>query len=74
MPSIGKLILAISVAACLAGCASAPPGSVEEQLWFDKPIGGDINDVSPAARIHGLVGYPRTACCERLGPVIVREP
>jgi hypothetical protein len=77
VPTIDKLaaaLLAVGVAACLAGCAYAPPGSIEEQLWFDKPIGGEINDVSPAARVHGLVGYPRTGCCGHPGPVLIREP
>jgi len=50
---------AIAIAAGLAGCATAP-GSVEEQLWFDKAVGADIYDVPPDLRIHGAIGYPRS--------------
>ena len=56
---------ATAAAASLAGCASAPllgpvPGSVMEQLWFDKATGYDINHVPPLARFQGLRGYPHT--------------
>ena len=60
------IAVAAAAAASLGGCASAPlfapvPGSVEEQLWFDRPIGGDIYyNVTPVDRFHGLRGYPRT--------------
>ena len=62
VPSISRLaviLAAIAAAAVLSGCA-AVPGSVEEQLWFDKPIGGDIYYVPPDVRMRGAVGYPRT--------------
>jgi hypothetical protein len=36
------------------------PGSVEEQLWFDKATGYDINHVPPLSRFEGLRGYPHT--------------
>lgn len=61
MPPL-KLAIAIAViagAACLAGCGTVP-GTVEEQLWFDKATGYDINTVPPEARFGGLRGYPRT--------------
>jgi hypothetical protein len=54
-------IVTITAAAGLAGCATSPvPVTVEEQLWFDKATGYDINHVSPELRFEGLVGYPRT--------------
>ena len=65
MASIKVMAIALA-AASLGGCASAPlfapvPGSVEEQLWFDKPVGSHIYyDVSPLSRLQGLRGYPRT--------------
>ena len=62
---------AMAAAACLAGCATAPPFSVEEQLWFDKATGYDINQVPPLARIQGLRGYPHT---DRRGVRIVAPP
>jgi hypothetical protein len=53
--------LALIAAATLGGCATSPvPVSVEEQLWFDKATGPDINKVSPELRFHGMIGYPRT--------------
>jgi hypothetical protein len=75
VPSNKKLalIFAAAVASALAGCA-AVPGSVEEQLAFDKPIGGDIYDVPPDLRMRGLIGYPRTDCCGRPGPVFIDHP
>ena len=59
------ILLAAAAATSLGGCASAPlfapvPGSVEEQLWFDKATSYAINHVSPVDRFHGLRGYPRT--------------
>jgi hypothetical protein len=69
----------IAAAANLAGCAtpSSPwlfhpvPGSVAEQLWFDKATGDDINTVPPLARFHGLRGYPHT---DRRGVRILPPP
>lgn len=65
--SIKAITIAMAAAAAvsLGGCASAPlfapvPGSVEEQLWFDKATSYAINHVSPVDRFHGLRGYPRT--------------
>ena len=51
--------------ASLDGCATAPllgpvPGSVAEQLWFDKSTGADYDHTPPLARIQGLRGYPRS--------------
>jgi hypothetical protein len=40
--NISILISAIVVASGLAGCASAPPLSVEENLFFDKATGSGI--------------------------------
>jgi hypothetical protein len=58
----------------LAGCATAP-GSVEEQLWFDKAVGADIYDVPPDLRIHGAIGYPRSdgRLYPHAVPVVVEE-
>ena len=62
---IAIAVVAMVAAASLGGCATPPlfapvPGSVAEQLWFDKATGYDINTVPPLARIHGLRGYPHT--------------
>jgi hypothetical protein len=76
VPSIRTLAIALAaiiVAIALGGCA-AVPGSVEEQLWFDKAVGPDIYDVPPGARMRGAIGYPRTACCDHAVPVAVEEP
>ena len=48
---------AAALAAGLAGCATAPPFSFEEQLWFDKATGADITKVPPGLRMHGPLGY-----------------
>jgi hypothetical protein len=45
------------VAANLAGCASAPPLSLEESLGFDKATGADITHVPPGLRWQGPPGY-----------------
>jgi len=66
-------LAAVALVAALSGCA-AVPGSVEEQLWFDKAVGPDVYYVPPDARMRGAIGYPRTACCGRAGPVVVEEP
>jgi hypothetical protein len=61
-----SLVIAAGVSlASLGGCASpqlfAPaPGSVAEQLWFDKSTGADYDHTPPLARIQGLRGYPRS--------------
>ena len=49
---------ALAAAASLGGCASAPPFSVEEQLWFDKATGSDLTGVPPGLRMHDAIGYP----------------
>jgi hypothetical protein len=52
---------ALTAAMNLAGCATSPvPVTFEEQLWFDKATGYDINHVSPELRLQGAIGYPRT--------------
>ena len=48
----------VAAAAGLAGCATAPPFTVEEQLWFDKATGTDITNVPPGLRMHEAVFYP----------------
>ena len=64
MTFIKRLAIAIGALAAamnLAGCATSPvPVTVEEQLWFDKATGYDINHVSPELRFDGAIGYPRT--------------
>ena len=64
MTLIKRLAIAIgtlTAAMNLAGCATSPvPVTVEEQLWFDKATGYDINNVPPELRFDGLMGYPRT--------------
>lgn len=77
MPSIRTLILtlaAIAAAAVLAGCA-AMPGSVEEQLAFDKAVGSDIYYVPPDLRMRGAIGYPRTdgGFYRHAVPVVIEE-
>ena len=62
---IALALITMAAAASLGGCATAPPfgpvpGSVEEQLWFDKATGYDISEIPPLARMHGLRGYPHT--------------
>jgi hypothetical protein len=53
------VIGAIAAAATLAGCASAPPLSLEEQLGFDKATGGDITNLPPGLRMEPVeYGYP----------------
>ena len=52
---------ALIAAAALAGCATSPvPATIEEQMWFDKAVGYDINKVQPQLRFEGVIGYPRT--------------
>lgn len=58
------IVLAAVAAASLGGCASAPlfapvPGSVEEQLWFDRAQGYNIHNIPPDVRVRGAIGYPR---------------
>ena len=60
--SIQRMTIALAVmaaAASLAGCAAAP-GSIGEQLWFDKAQGYEIHHIPPDARVRGAIGYPRT--------------
>jgi hypothetical protein len=63
--SISIAIGAIAVTTGLAGCASAPPFSVEEHLFFDKATGSgivgppglrmqDFGYASPVGRIYRL--------------------
>jgi hypothetical protein len=54
--TIAIAIGAIAAAASLAGCATAPPLSLEEQVWFDKATGTDISGVPPGLRME-RVGY-----------------
>jgi hypothetical protein len=51
---------AMAAALSLGGCATAIPGSPEEQLWFDKAVGYEIQNIPPDARLAGAIGYPRT--------------
>ena len=51
---------AIVTALSLGGCATAIPGSPEEQLWFDRAVGYEIHHIPPNARLEGAIGYPRT--------------
>jgi hypothetical protein len=54
-------IAATAAAASLSACATSPmPGSPEEQLYFDKAVGADINHIPPQVRVEGAIGYPRT--------------
>ena len=51
----------MAVAVSLAGCATGPrPFSFEEQIGFDKAVGGDITGVPPGLRFYGPAdyGYP----------------
>ena len=60
MPNKVVVIALLALAAAgLAACGTVP-GSVEEQLWFDKATGYDINHVPPEARYAGVRGWPRT--------------
>jgi hypothetical protein len=75
VPSIRKLIIAmtaIAVAAGLAGCAAVPT-PIEEQLLFDRATGPDIYQDTSQLRMRGIIGYPRTDCCGP-GPVLVERP
>jgi hypothetical protein len=77
VPSIRKLAIAlaaIAVAAGLAGCATVP-GSVEEQLWFDKAVGPDVYYVPSDIRLRGAIGYPLTdgGFYRHAVPVLVEE-
>jgi hypothetical protein len=65
-------LAAIAVAASLAGCASAPPGSIDEQIYFDKATGPDVYQDVSQLRLNGIRGYPRT-CCGPADPVLVVE-
>jgi hypothetical protein len=55
--TIAIVIGTIAAAASLAGCASAPPLSLAEQLGFDKATGSDITNVPPGLRMNGF-DYP----------------
>jgi hypothetical protein len=55
--TVAIAIGAIAAAASLADCASAPPLSLSEQLWFDKATGPDITQVPPGLRMN-TVDYP----------------
>jgi hypothetical protein len=52
--TIAIAIGAIAAAAGLAGCASAPPLSLAEQLGFDKATGSDITNVPPGLRMNAV--------------------
>ena len=48
----------MAVAVSLAGCATGPrPFSFEEQIGFDKAVGGDITGVPPGLRFYGPADY-----------------
>ena len=65
--SISIAIGAIAVATGLAGCASAPPFSVEEHLFFDKATGSGI--VGPPGLRMQDIGYaPPVGRVYRLRP------
>jgi hypothetical protein len=55
--TIAIVIGAVAAVASLAGCASAPPLSLAEQVWFDKATGPDITQVPPGLRMNA-VDYP----------------
>jgi hypothetical protein len=65
--SISIAISVIAVAAGLAGCASAPPFSVEERLFFDKATGSGIIG-PPGLRMRDLGYAPPVGRVYRLGP------
>ena len=50
-------VIGALAAASLAGCASAPPLSLEESLGFDKATGGDITGQPPGLRVFPPPGY-----------------
>jgi hypothetical protein len=65
--NISIAIGAIAMAASLAGCASAPPLSVEENLFFDKATGSGI--LGPPGLRHQDFGYaPPVGRVYRLRP------
>lgn len=45
---------AVAAAASLAGCATVPPFTVEERLWFDKATGADITGMPPGLRLQPI--------------------
>jgi len=48
----------MAVAVSLAGCATGPrPFSFEEQIGFDKAVGGDITGVPPGLHFYGPADY-----------------
>jgi len=65
--SISITISAIALAAGLAGCASAPPLSVEENLFFDKATGSGILG-PPGLRAHDFGYGPPVGRVYRLAP------
>jgi hypothetical protein len=75
--SIKRIAIALGAAvaaASLAGCA-ASPGSIGEQLWFDKAQGYEIHHIPPDLRVRGAIGYPRTDYrFHRHAPRFVEEP
>jgi hypothetical protein len=50
--------IAIAAAASLAGCASVPPLSLAEQLWFDKATGSDITRLPTGLRMNAVDDPP----------------
>jgi hypothetical protein len=71
--SISIAIGVIAVAAGLAGCASAPPFSVEEQLFFDKATGSGILG-PPGLRMQEFGYAPPVGRVYRLRPPEAEEP
>ena len=71
--SISIAISAIAAAASLAGCATAPPFSVEERLYFDKATGSGIIG-PPGLRMHDFGTAPPVGRVYRLRPPDAEEP
>jgi hypothetical protein len=65
--SLFLAISAIAMAAGLAGCASAPPLSVEEHLFFDKATGSGILG-PPGLRMQDFGYAPPVGRVYRLRP------
>ena len=56
--TIAIAVGAVAAVTSLAGCATAPPFTIEEQLWFDKATGPDITRVPPGLRMREAIGFP----------------
>jgi hypothetical protein len=71
--SISIAIGAVAAAVTLAGCATAPPFSVEEQLFFDKATGSGILG-APGLRMQEFGYAPPVGRVYRLRPPDAEEP